>query len=91
MIHRITIAICLLLALAIVVVGALSYRMEIVCWGGDVWTGPSPSQLSQLAPGNAVTGSRASFENGSFVHLWTSLPRKSPASHARIGVGVPYR
>jgi hypothetical protein len=93
MIHKAVIVICLLLALATIVAGAISCRREIVCWGKDKWTreGQGRDGSVVFAPGGLVTGSRADFENGSFVHAWTFIPLNWAGFTSREVNGIIFR
>jgi hypothetical protein len=93
MIHKTVTATCLVLVLATIVVAAVSYRMEIVCWGKDRWkgAGSAPNESFVFAPGVLVTGSRAGFENGAFVHVWTFTPVQWSGITGREVNGIVFR
>ncbi len=76
MIHKAAVLGFLLGAMALIVIGAVSYRSEVVCWGRDRWKGGSRDGDHDFTfkPGQLATGSRAGFQNGAFVHVSTYTP-----------------
>jgi hypothetical protein len=68
MIRKAAIATCLLLAPALIVIDAISWRVEIVCWGAD-----KDIKAAMVKPTYRwiwkPIRSRASFIDGSFLHL----------------------
>ncbi len=72
MIRKTVIWVCLLLALATVVINVTSRYTEFILWGKDKWQGGSPNGSHYFYQDEVGSiGSRGSFVDGSFLHVST--------------------
>ncbi len=95
MIHKMVIALCLLLALATLVIGVASYRGEIVCRGKRQGLTLNKDFWPVFVTPNDYTGltasPRTSFANGTFLHLWTTNYTGTGQTFHRVFNGVVFR